>query len=264
MVNVRKKFCSHDSCIKQATFNVGGIKTPVYCRQHAEEGMVDVRNKLCSYNLCMRQPTFGFGVSKTPVYCKQHAVDGMINVRRQLCSLDSCMKLANFNVEGIKTPVYCQQHAEKGMVNVRSKRSLPVRPTTKPARGASTNPATMASTGHTMNVSGGSGNHSDESSNVLDCRKRSRLVVDVKHPPHFLGHGAVKEEGVVQPVGINGSEESPRRSYSRSLRRNLKNETVRTVAKHTGLITPHTVAHAAERHRPGKLIKNEMEPAVFI
>ncbi|CAM9793480.1 unnamed protein product, partial [Laminaria digitata] len=108
--------------------------------------MVNVRTKRCSYDSCRKIPSFGVDGSKTAVYCKQHSVDGMVSVRHKPCTNNSCRKHATFNVEGTKTPVYCQQHAEEGMVNVRTRPSLQDRPTTKPARGAPTNAATMAPT----------------------------------------------------------------------------------------------------------------------
>lgn len=46
----------------------------------------------------------------------------------------------------------------------------------------------------------------DSASNVFDCRKRSNLDVDGKHPPHVYGHGAIREEeGVGQTVAIGPS-----------------------------------------------------------
>ena len=69
----------NQKCQTSATFNVKGSKKPVFCKQHAEDGMVDARNKRCSKGSCKRQPTFNVEGSKTPAYCKQHAKDGMVS-----------------------------------------------------------------------------------------------------------------------------------------------------------------------------------------
>ena len=51
MVDVRKMGCSHDPCMNISSFGVEGIKTPIFGKQHAEDGMINVCSKSCSYDL---------------------------------------------------------------------------------------------------------------------------------------------------------------------------------------------------------------------
>ncbi|CAN0537204.1 unnamed protein product, partial [Scytosiphon promiscuus] len=39
--------CSLDSCTKQASFNLAGSHTEVYCEHHADYGLVDVITTRC-------------------------------------------------------------------------------------------------------------------------------------------------------------------------------------------------------------------------
>jgi len=58
------KRCEAEGCTKWASFNQPGLKRPLYCRPHSQEGMVNV-------------------------------------VSRQRCTSDNCPKQANFNHPGV-------------------------------------------------------------------------------------------------------------------------------------------------------------------
>ncbi|CAN0538552.1 unnamed protein product, partial [Scytosiphon promiscuus] len=64
--------CLHDGCAKNSRFNVQGIKTGAYCRQHAEDGMVDVMRKRCLHDSCTKASSYN-AVGMTPAYCRDHA-----------------------------------------------------------------------------------------------------------------------------------------------------------------------------------------------
>ncbi|CAN0369049.1 unnamed protein product, partial [Scytosiphon promiscuus] len=68
------------------SFNVLGIKRPLYCKTHVDTGMVNVRARQCSQGSCTTQPHYNTEGSKTARYCKKHAETGMVNVRRNRCS----------------------------------------------------------------------------------------------------------------------------------------------------------------------------------
>ncbi|CAM9419670.1 unnamed protein product, partial [Laminaria digitata] len=60
-------------------------KSAAYCKKHAEDSMVDVYKKRCLHNTCMRQPSFNVAGSQLPLYCKPHAEEGMVNVKKTRC-----------------------------------------------------------------------------------------------------------------------------------------------------------------------------------
>ena len=74
--------------------------------------MINVRNKRCAHIPYMKHPSFSVKGSKTPVHCKQHAEDGMVDVRSIRCLQDSCTKQAAYNVVGSKRPAFCRQNAD--------------------------------------------------------------------------------------------------------------------------------------------------------
>ena len=123
MLNVYVRRCLHYACTKSASFNFHGKKFPTHCLQHAMEGMVNVRNRRhCSHSGCSTVPSFNVEGRKTPLYCKKHARDGMVNVCHKQCAHDSCTTTPFFNVEGSKQGKYCKQHAEDGMIDIYSNR----------------------------------------------------------------------------------------------------------------------------------------------
>ena len=52
--------------------------------------MVDVLGKRCLYRFCTKGPSFNLEGIKSSVYCKQHALGGMINVYHKHCSHPAC------------------------------------------------------------------------------------------------------------------------------------------------------------------------------
>ncbi|CAN0529609.1 unnamed protein product, partial [Scytosiphon promiscuus] len=75
MVNVRRRRCSHNTCIKGPCYNVEGNKTAVYCKQHAEDGMVAVCSRRCTHDLCIRAPSWGALTHGTATVCSHHKSD---------------------------------------------------------------------------------------------------------------------------------------------------------------------------------------------
>ncbi|CAM9269831.1 unnamed protein product [Laminaria digitata] len=44
-------------CQRIASFNLEGTNTPKYCKQHAEDGMVNVRKRFCAHDSCTKSPS---------------------------------------------------------------------------------------------------------------------------------------------------------------------------------------------------------------
>ena len=123
--------------------------------------------------------------------------------------------------------------------------------------------ATIAPPRQNKNIVGDSASHSDSSSDVSNCRKRSRLDLGENQTPHLLGAGAVKDGGVVQTVEIGTVHALPHASYSAATRRQLHDDIIEPAAKQTSLCMPRTVAPLIEHRRSEELIKTEMELAVL-
>lgn len=104
---------SRENCTRRSSFNVASIPNPLYCKQHAVDGMINVRTTNCSQDGCTIQPSFNVLGSKRAGYCKQHAADGMVAILRSTrCSHVMCKKVPNFYVLGSKTGVYFKQQMQ--------------------------------------------------------------------------------------------------------------------------------------------------------
>ena len=112
--------CSHDSCTRQASFNVEGSKKAAYCKQHAKDGMVDVRHKRCSHDSCTRHPLWGVladGVATVCAYHKSDLLDGPVINFAVSCKAVGCGKSSKWGLGG-KQPTHCPDHGplEEGLV----------------------------------------------------------------------------------------------------------------------------------------------------
>ncbi|CAN0459157.1 unnamed protein product, partial [Scytosiphon promiscuus] len=54
------------------SFNIAGSKKPLFCKQHAGDGMVDVRSKRCSHDACSRMPAWGVFSDVSGSVCADH------------------------------------------------------------------------------------------------------------------------------------------------------------------------------------------------
>lgn len=53
------KKCEAEGCNKWASFNLPGLKRPLFCRPHSTEGMVNVVSRQrCTYPDCPKQANF--------------------------------------------------------------------------------------------------------------------------------------------------------------------------------------------------------------
>lgn len=112
--------CSHDECLKRATFGTHG-GSAVACKTHKTIDMQDVRHPSCVK--CHRRPSYALITvhiySKRATHCHLHKLGGMENVKHQRCTSNQCRLLATYGYIKNK-PVRCLQHKEVHMSNVKA------------------------------------------------------------------------------------------------------------------------------------------------
>lgn len=59
MVTVKEKRCAKENCRKRALFGLQDTGIPIYCSEHAYEGLVDVLTKKCEADSCRTEPQYG-------------------------------------------------------------------------------------------------------------------------------------------------------------------------------------------------------------
>ena len=117
------EMCIRDSsCTTSPSLNFPGCKTPLFCREHAEDGMVNVTLRYRSHGARAKSPSLKLKGTKRPAVRRQRSERGKANVGCQHCSRDPCPRFALFNVEGSTTGLFCNRHAVDGMVKVSRKR----------------------------------------------------------------------------------------------------------------------------------------------
>jgi len=109
--------CEYTDCAKNASFNIVGNKTPLFCATHKSGEMVNVINKTCLEVGCGQRPSFNI-LGQKPTYCGTHKFDGMVNVMSKFCETSGCMVTPIYNLPDKKTGRYCATHKTIGMINV--------------------------------------------------------------------------------------------------------------------------------------------------
>jgi hypothetical protein len=79
---------------------------PIYCKNHAINGMIDVISRLCKYDGCTKQPTYNYSEYKYGIYCYNHKLDGMTNVSGKKCISDFCHHIPYYH-NRFKYKGYC-------------------------------------------------------------------------------------------------------------------------------------------------------------
>lgn len=121
MVNVYVRKCIEEGCLKQASFNYKGQKTKLYCAQHKKSLMFDCSHKYCENAECAKLPSFNYENEKTPRFCADHKLENMVMVHKQkLCEYEGCKVIAYFNHEGETSAKFCATHKESSMVSIRN------------------------------------------------------------------------------------------------------------------------------------------------
>jgi hypothetical protein len=135
MINLKKKICDHDDCIKKACRTVkitqenNKIIKKNFCKPHGESYTKEHKVKLkllpsnpkCQWDKykCDKDACYGLENSKTPLYCAGHGKKYMIenpntiliNVRKQKCigfNRKKCNKKPGFGLEKNGKVMYCR------------------------------------------------------------------------------------------------------------------------------------------------------------
>jgi hypothetical protein len=78
--------CKDADCKKQASYNVEGKKSGLYCSNHKLEGMMNVTSKKCIHEGCKIRANYNKEGEKEALYCASHKKDGMVDVKTKRCS----------------------------------------------------------------------------------------------------------------------------------------------------------------------------------
>jgi hypothetical protein len=119
MINVINKYCRMDECKKRPYFNEPGLKTGIFCKQHKQDSMIDVINKRCQNTDCKKHPAFNIPSERRPIFCYEHKLDDMVNILTKYCEIEGCNVRAIFNIIGDLRALRCNKHKLTNMVNVR-------------------------------------------------------------------------------------------------------------------------------------------------
>jgi hypothetical protein len=119
--------CEHrtvDSrCPKNASYNIPGAKTRLFCKTHSTEGMVIVKqdSRICqheSHTDKAPRASFNFPDQPRPIFCKTHALEGMVNLSHQNRMCKGCnKKQPSFGIPGGKV-THCSACSTEGMVDL--------------------------------------------------------------------------------------------------------------------------------------------------
>ncbi|CAN0303730.1 unnamed protein product [Laminaria digitata] len=112
MVNVHNRRCSRGSCTRQPSFNVEGMKTAAYCKQHAGAGMGNVHGRRCVHVSCTKWPAWGVLTDGAATACPGHKSNlfgGPVINFKAMCKVVGCRNVSRWGLDG-KQPTHCRDH----------------------------------------------------------------------------------------------------------------------------------------------------------
>lgn len=112
MINLYRKRCSHSSCTTCPTFNANGSEKPLYCKQHALNGMVDANSNRCSHDSCTRTSRWGIlaeGLASVCFHHKDNRVAGLVFDFKQGREFSGCRFLSRWGLVDAQ-PTHCTDH----------------------------------------------------------------------------------------------------------------------------------------------------------
>lgn len=119
MIDVTRKICEEDTCIKQANFNYKGETKGIMCSDHGKKlGMVNVLQKTCEK--CDKRGHFTVE-GKEGMYCRTHAGEDGTSKANKPCAGEKCNKQPSFNMPGEEKGLYCFDCKKDGMIDVKNK-----------------------------------------------------------------------------------------------------------------------------------------------
>ena len=82
MVDVKKRKCDEESCLKTPNFNFDSETKGIQCAKHKKEGMIDLKNRRkCVEENCLKIPSFNFYSETNGIQCAKHKKEGMVDVK---------------------------------------------------------------------------------------------------------------------------------------------------------------------------------------
>ena len=129
MIDIFNSKCIHPGCSKQRTHNfinfdeVDDInrrkQRPIYCAEHAEDGMINLNVNHCYFSNCLKIASFNYPGERKAISCKEHIKEGMVTCDyNSYCEVEGCSTRASFNFKDTKPAIRCSQHKEDGMINI--------------------------------------------------------------------------------------------------------------------------------------------------
>lgn len=107
--------CQASGCEKYASF--GPFNQKVYCGEHKESNHVNISKKKCQAEDCIKNASYGRIGSKKALFCQNHATEDHENVRTKQCAIDGCKKGAMYNTAGSERK-FCKEHKKTHHENI--------------------------------------------------------------------------------------------------------------------------------------------------
>ena len=114
--------CKNPDCNKYAIYNFADKKSPIYCKNHIEDGMIYIINNKC-IKCCLKRPNFNYPDKKRAIYCGNCKMPDMVNVKSKKC-INCNLKQPVFNYPDEKRAIYCGDCKLPDMVNVKKKKCI--------------------------------------------------------------------------------------------------------------------------------------------
>ena len=121
-IKKKAKFCKHNECNKQPTFNYINNKTTLYCRDHKLKNMIDIKSKKC-IKCNNKIPSFNYENEKKALYCGDCKLENMIDIVHKKC-IKCNLKVPNCNYLYEKKALYCGDCKLENMIDVISKKCI--------------------------------------------------------------------------------------------------------------------------------------------
>jgi len=110
-------FCKNPDCNKYANYNFADKKSPIYCKNHIEDGMIDIKNPKC-INCNLKVPVFNYPDEKRAIYCGDCKKADMVDIKSPKC-INCNLKVPAFNYPDEKRPIYCGDCKMPDMIDIK-------------------------------------------------------------------------------------------------------------------------------------------------
>jgi hypothetical protein len=115
-------FCKNPDCNKYASYNFADKKSPIYCKNHIEDGMIYINHPKC-INCNLKVPVFNYPDEKKAIYCGDCKLPDMIDIKNPKC-INCNLKRPYFNYPDEKKAIYCGDCKLPDMIDVKHKKCI--------------------------------------------------------------------------------------------------------------------------------------------